>query len=880
MNAEKLRLEENSSQEALWHRWGPYLSERQWGTVREDYSECGDAWDYFPHDHARSRAYRWGEDGLLGISDRHGMFCFGIALWNGKDPILKERLFGLTNSQGNHGEDVKECYFYLDSTPTHSYMKAMYHYPQAEFPYEQLITENARRGKCDPEFEIADTGVFDEGRYFSVVVEYAKVDVNDSVIRITATNQGPEKSRLVIMPQVWFRNRWSWSGGERPQIQKSQLDNFVINHPRYGVYQIGIEGFPTTIFTENDTNVEKLYGVPNPNPYVKDAFHRYVVNGELDAVNPAQTGSKAAAIYDFELDPGESKTIHLSFAQDSEPLDPKEYQALFVQRIKEADEFYEELTPGLSQELKTIQRQAFAGLLWSKQYYHYDVNLWLNGDPLQPPPPESRKQGRNKGWTHFLASEVLSMPDKWEYPWFASWDLAFHTISLALVDPDFAKYQLILLLREWYLHPNGQIPAYEWSFSDVNPPVHAWAAWRVYRIEARATGKGDINFLERVFHKLLLNFTWWVDRKDPDDRNVFEGGFLGLDNIGVFDRNQPLPDGSQVEQSDGTSWMASYCLTMLSIALELATFNSAYEDVASKFIEHFLFISHSVNVAGQDGLKLWDDEDGFYYDALYREGEPNQYVKVRSMVGLMPLFATAVLEADTLEKFPHFSRRIEWLLEHRPELSEFIMPMTVPGQGQRLLLSLVSKDKLDRILTKLFDEKEFLSPFGIRSLSKVYEDNPYTLNIAGHSYTIDYEPAESTTGSFGGNSNWRGPIWFPPNYLLIEALQRLDFYYGESLSAEYPAGSGKTATMAEVAADLEKRLLSIFLRTKGGKGLPPALAGNNIFSHESSKGLNLYFEYFNGDTGKGLGASHQTGWTGLIAKIIQQLYVTAYSDHV
>jgi hypothetical protein len=877
VNAEQARLKENSSPDALWHRWGPYLAERQWGTVREDYSEDGAAWDYFTHDQARSRTYRWGEDGLLGFSDRHGMCNFSLALWNGVDPILKERLFGLTNSQGNHGEDVKECFFYLDNTPSHSYMKAMYRYPQTAYPYEDLVETNARRSRQEPEYELGDTGIFDEGRFFDVVVEYAKIDVNDIAVRISVTNQGPEAAGIVVLPQMWFRNRWSWSGGEKPVIRRSQFDNLEVQHPRFGAYRLHVEGFPTALFTENETNVEKLYGTPNPQPYVKDAFHRYLIDGELAAVNPAMQGSKAGVVYDLKIGPGETHVLHLALVQDCEAPNPEEADKIFKQRIDEADEFYDTITPGLNKELRAIQRQAFAGLLWGKQYYHYDVKLWLNGDTLQPTPPAQRLKGRNHQWPHFLAAEILSMPDKWEYPWFASWDLAFHCISFALIDPDFAKAQLALLLREWYMHPNGQIPAYEWAFGDVNPPVHAWAAWRVYQIEKRATGFADTDFLERVFHKLLMSFTWWVNRKDPGDHNVFEGGFLGLDNIGVFDRNQPLPDGSKIEQSDGTSWMAMFCLNMLTISLELAAKNPAYEDVASKFVEHFLFICHSINNMGEDNLELWDDEDGFYYDALYREGEPAKHVKVRSMVGLIPLFATTVLSPDTLEKFPHFSMRIEWLLEHRPELTEYIRPMTEPGQEERLLLTLAHRDKLGRIFTRLLDENEFLSGFGIRSLSRIYKDQPYTFNLDGHSYTIDYEPAESTTGSFGGNSNWRGPIWFPVNYLLIEALQRLDYYYGDSLKAEFPTGSGKEMTLGEVAAEIEKRLVSLFTKPKRGQ-LPPSLHGNRAFQRVDAQNLYLFHEYFDGDTGHGLGASHQTGWTGLIAKIIQQLYVTAYAD--
>jgi hypothetical protein len=877
MNAEQMRLAENENPEALWHRWGPYISERQWGTVREDYSESGAAWDYFPHEHARSRAYRWGEDGLLGISDRHGMLCFGIALWNGKDPILKERLFGLTNSEGNHGEDVKECYYYLDSTPTHSYMKALYKYPQGPFPYQELVAENGRRGRSEPEYEITDTTAFDENRYFDVLVEYAKIDSNDLVIRIAITNRGPVAATLHVLPQIWFRNRWSWSGGHRPRITKSRFGSFEIDHPKYGVYRFHPEGLPLTLFTENESNQQLLFGVANSSPYVKDAFHRYVVGGDEGAVSPEAIGSKAGALYQLHLDAGEERHLHFALTQDEEPLSPEECRAVFSRRISEADEFYEDLTPGLTPELKSIQRQAFAGLLWSKQYFHYDVHRWLNGDSEQPPPPQDRLQGRNCTWSHFLAAEVLSMPDKWEYPWFASWDIAFHCVPFALIDPQFAKFQLTLLLREWYMHPNGQIPAYEWALSDVNPPVHAWAALRVYDIEGRATGRKDRLFLERVFHKLLLNFTWWVNRKDPGDHNVFEGGFLGLDNIGVFDRNTPLPDGSHVEQSDGTSWMAMYCLNMLAIALELAEDNSAYEDVASKFLEHFLYIAHSMNNLGEDGLELWDEEDGFYYDAIARHGQSETYVKVRSMVGLIPLFATTVLDPDTLQKFPHFSRRIEWLVEHRPELAQNIAPITEPGQGERLILALVTRSRLERVLSRMLDEAEFLSEFGVRSLSKVYEEAPYSIQVGQFTYTIDYEPAESTSGSFGGNSNWRGPIWFPLNFLLIEALQRMDFYYGASFNVEFPTGSGKRLSLGDVAMELEKRLLSLFTSRNE---VPPALRGNGPYHYSDWENLHLFYECFDPETGKGLGASHQTGWTALVAKIIQQLFVTAYADRV
>jgi hypothetical protein len=855
------------------------LAERQWGTVREDYSADGTAWDYFPHDQARSRAYRWGEDGLLGISDRHGMLCFSIALWNGKDPILKERLFGLTNSQGNHGEDVKECYFYLDSTPTHSYMKALYKYPHAAYPYEQLIDENHRRDHYSPEFEIWDTGVFDEDRYFDVSVEYAKATEDNVALRVQVKNCGPETAELTLLPQVWFRNRWSWSGGYRPALRVAENGAVEAEHPKFGEYFFHACDPPKFLFTENETNTERLFDSPNAQPYVKDAFHRYIVNGETEAVNPAQQGSKVGALYRLTLAAGESQTFCFTLGDNPDPYTADDYEKLFLERSKEANEFYEELTPGLPPEVAAVQRQAFAGLLWSKQYFHYDVYTWLNGDSLQPPPPASRRAGRNCTWGHFLAAEVLSMPDKWEYPWFASWDLAFHCIPMALIDPAFAKFQLTLLLREWYMHPNGQIPAYEWAFSDVNPPVHAWAAWRIYRIEQRATGKADLHFLESVFHKLLLNFTWWVSRKDPDDHNVFQGGFLGLDNIGVFDRNQPLPDGSSVEQSDGTSWMAMFCLNMLAIALELAAHNAVYENIASKFLEHFLYIAHSINNLGEDNLELWDEEDGFYYDIIHREGAPLEYIKVRSMVGLIPLFATTVLEPDVLKKFPNFKERIDWLLQHRPEFAQHIMSMTSPGQGESLILSLADRDKLERIFERLLDEEEFLSPYGIRSLSRAYKDQPYTLCLENYSYTLDYEPAESTSGTFGGNSNWRGPIWFPVNFLLIESIQRLDVYYGSSLKVELPARSGNLVCLSTVAMDLEERLLKLFIQPKPGES-SPSLVNNGPFTSKSWENLHLYHEYFHGDTGRGLGASHQTGWTSLIAKVIQQLYVTAYADKV
>jgi len=870
MNPELERVHENSVGSSPWHRWGPYLSERQWGTVREDYSEGGTAWDYFTHDQARSRAYRWGEDGLLGISDRHQMLCFGLALWNGADPILKERCFGLTNSEGNHGEDVKEYYFYLDATPSHSYQKGLYKYPQAAFPYEELIRVNRDRGKEEREYELIDTGIFDEDRYFDVFAEYAKADPNDIWIRITIVNRGPDSAKLTVLPQLWFRNRWSWEPNDNKPSLKSTKKGISIDHNRYGPMYLAYEGKPDLLFTENDTNEEKVFGSPNPQPYVKDAFHELIVNGHAAAVNPAKKGTKAGLRYDLELKAGETQTIHLRLTTDAAAsVTPEDCDEIIELRLKEADAYYEALSPKLPADEAAIQRQAFAGLLWSKQFYHYCVRQWLDGDPLQPKPPAARHNGRNHQWRHFQAAEVISMPDAWEYPWFAAWDLAFHTIPFALIDPHFAKNQLLLLLREWYTHPNGQIPAYEWAFGDVNPPVHAWAAWRVYTIERRATGAGDRAFLEKIFHKLLINFTWWVNQKDPQGNNVFQGGFLGLDNIGVFDRSAPLRDGTSIEQSDGTSWMAMYCLNMLTIALELAREEPAYEDVASKFLEHFLYIADAMNNIGEDGIELWDESDGFYYDVLLREGQAVP-MRVRSMVGLIPLLAVTNLDPDVEDRFPGFWSRMEWFMRNRPEMTGNVASVLEPGVGERRVLALVTKDRLVRILHRMLDESEFLSPYGIRALSRFHRDHPYEMQLDGHVWSIDYEPSESTTGSFGGNSNWRGPIWFPPNYLLVEALQRMDFYYGSEFKVEMPTGSGNEMSLSEVAAELEKRLLGLF--KAGPEGRPCLRSGHQKQDWEQYL---LFHEYFDGDTGRGLGASHQTGWTALIAKIVQQLYVTS-----
>ncbi len=875
MTREEQRLEESRQRTAHWKRWGPYLSERQWGTVREDYSPDGKPWKYFPHDHARSRAYRWGEDGIAGLCDRHQLICFALALWNGHDPFLKERLFGLTGDEGNHGEDVKEYYFYLDSTPTHSYMKFLYKYPQAAFPYQQLVEENRRRGRSDSEFELADTGVFNESRYFDVFVAYAKAAPEDILIRITAYNRGPESAELHLLPTLWFRNTWVWTGDtSRPALarQSGPLTAIQAVHDDYGKRWLVCEGAPQLLFTENETNCERFYGTPNRTPFVKDGINEYVVNGQAGAVNPAETGTKAAAYYRLIIAPGERAVLRLRLTPQPPAADllNKQFETTFNQRIAEADEFFAKIIPPrLSADARNVQRQALAGMLWSKQFYHYDVRLWMEGDPALPPPPPERKQGRNGQWEHLYNADVISMPDKWEYPWYASWDLAFHCVALALMDPDYAKEQLILLLREWYMHPNGQLPAYEWEFSDVNPPVHAWAAWRVYKIEKRRRGKADREFLEKVFHKLLLNFTWWVNRKDPDGMNVFEGGFLGLDNIGVFDRSKPLPTGGHIEQSDGTSWMAMYCLNMLAMAMELARQDPAYEDVASKFFEHFVYITKAMNNLGGHGFALWDDEDGFYYDVLHLPEGKHHFLKVRSMVGLIPLYAVETLEPEVVDKLPGFKRRMQWFLENVPGVPAHIAETQQNGRGVRRLLSIVSCDQLVRVLRYMLDEEEFLSPYGVRGVSKSHRDHPYVLNFNGQSYRVDYEPGESQTGLFGGNSNWRGPVWFPLNFLLIETLQKFHYYYQEELKVECPAGSGRLMALWDVAAELSRRLTHLFLR--GPDGRRPVFGENELFQTDPHwRNLLLFHEYFHGDNGAGLGASHQTGWTGLVAKLIQQ----------
>jgi len=874
MTQEEIRLAESGARAKHWKRWGPYLSERAWGTVREDYSPNGTAWESLPHDHARSRAYRWNEDGLAGISDRKQTVCFAVALWNERDPILKERLFGLTGNEGNHGEDVKEYYFYLDSTPTHSYMKYLYKYPQAEFPYGKLVEENKRRGKLDPEFELMDTGVFEDDRYFDVLVEYAKADTEDILIKISISNRGPEAANLRLLPTIWFRNTWSWGRStDRPELRQAKLSpNPVIELNRPGNRWLHCEGRAELLFTENDTNTQRLFGVATAGAYVKDGINDYIVHGREDAVNPKKTGTKAAVHCQLTVAAGETSVVRLRLADSDFQKQGAfaDFDPIFARRQREADEFYATVIPeDLSADAKNVMRQGFGGMLWSKQFYHYVVKDWLEGDPGNPAPPEQRWNGRNHEWMHLYNADVISMPDKWEYPWYAAWDLAFHCIPLALVDSEFAKEQLTLMLREWYMHPNGQIPAYEWAFGDVNPPVHAWAAWRVYKIDKKRTGKGDREFLMRVFHKLLLNFTWWVNRKDAEGMNIFQGGFLGLDNIGVFDRSAPLPTGGYLEQSDGTSWMAMYTLNLLAIALELAAEEPAYEDVASKFWEHFIYIAHAMSHRGHNGMGLWNEEDGFFYDVLKLPDGTHFPMKIRSMVGLIPLFAVETLEPEVLDKLPDFKRRLEWFIANRPDLTENIASMSTEGMGERRLLSIADEQQLRSILKFMLDEKEFLSPYGIRALSQFHRDHPYQLTAGNMDYRVDYEPGESSTGVFGGNSNWRGPIWFPVNYLLVESLQKFHHYLGEEFKVEFPTGSGTMLTLWEVAGELSRRMTSIFLQD--GKGRRPAFGSVEKFQSDPHwRDLVLFHEYFHGDSGAGVGASHQTGWTGVVTKLMQQ----------
>jgi hypothetical protein len=873
--AEHQRLHDTQEGIAHWKHWGPYLSERAWGTVREDYSAGGDAWNYLPHDHARSRAYRWNEDGLGGFSDMHSYLCFALALWNGHDPILKERLYGLSGTEGNHGEDVKEYYFYLDSTPTHSYMKLLYKYPQAAYPYAELLQANRARGYHDPEYELRDTGIFNENRYFDVTLEYAKAAPNDILIQIEVANRGTEAATCHVLPTLWFRNTWSWGYPNGPLLDVPSKPNLHqsehgihAEHPVIGKYTLFVEGNPALLFTENETNRERLYGVPNESPYVKDAFHRFLINGETSAINPAQTGTKAAAHYALTIPGGASVTLRLRLVHNEPSGEPfAAFDQIVTLRRQEADEFYEQLHPDtLTADEKLVQRQAYAGMLWSKQLYYYDVLQWLKGDPGAPPPPDSRRFGRNAQWTHLNNFDIISMPDKWEYPWYACWDLAFHCIPLVEIDPDFAKEQLLIFTREWFMHPNGQLPAYEWALGDVNPPVHVWATWRVYKIDAKHRGKPDRAFLERIFHKLLLNFTWWVNRKDTDGRDVFSGGFLGLDNISVFDRSAPLPTGGHLDQSDATAWMGFYSLIMLRIALELAQEEPIYQDSATKFFEHFLRIANAVT--GTDH-SLWDEQDGFFYDVLNTPHSPPIPLRVRSLVGLMALLAVETLEPHVFETMTHFGTGVHWLMQHRPDWTTNVTSIDAPGAEGRRLVSFVSKERLVRILRYMLDENEFLSPYGIRSLSKVHEANPYTFYLDGATFSVNYQPAESQNGLFGGNSNWRGPIWFPINYLLIEALQKYHHFYGDSLRVECPTGSGQMLTLGEVSHELSRRLRSLFLRNESGKR--PIYDANSPLQNDPFwRDALLFHEYFHGDTGQGLGANHQTGWTGLVARLFQQ----------
>ena len=874
-SAEAMRLEEIHYGKH-WRRWGPYLSERQWGTVREDYSEYGTAWEYFPHDHARSRAYRWGEDGIGGFGDEQLLLCLALALWNGRDPILKERLFGLTNSEGNHGEDVKELYYYLDGTPTHSYMRMLYKYPQAAFPYAWLVEENRRRGRSEPEFELIDTGIFAENRYFDVEIEYAKADVDDILMRVTVHNRAADAAELHVLPQLWARNIWSWKPDcPRPLLVAREDRTISVDHPLLPRLRLHCDGSPEFLFCHNETNITRLSGISAPGHHFKDGINDYVVNGEVAAVAPDRRGSKVAAYYRLSLPAGGCAQLRARLAPADHAFGLSDFDHIFDQRRAEADEFYAELQHDITDpDARLVQRQALAGVLWSKQFYYFDIPEWLNGDPLQPPPPATRRHGRNCDWPHLNNADIVSMPDKWEYPWYAAWDLAFHAVTLALIDPGFAKSQLLLLTRDWYMHPNGQLPAYEWAFGDVNPPVHAWAVWRVYEIDREHRGgEGDLAFLERVFHKLMLNFTWWVNRKDVEGRNIFQGGFLGLDNIGIFDRNAKLPNGGYINQADGTAWMAMYTLNLMRIALELALTDHVYEDIASKFFEHFLYIAEAMTNIGGDGIGLWDDEDEFYYDVLHLSDGERIPLRVRSLVGLIPLFAVEVLGA-WFSSLPRFNARTHWFLEHRPHLARLVSRWYDAKSGERHLLSLLRGHRMKRLLNRMLDETAFLSDFGVRSRSKLYEDNPYVFERDGNRFSISYVPGDSATTVFGGNSNWRGPVWMPVNFLIIESLQRFHSYYGDDFKVEYPVGSGALLHLGEVAAELSRRLCRIFLRGEDGKR--PVFGDSPIEQNDPHFRDNvLFYEFFHGDNGRGLGASHQTGWTALIACLLRSYASTA-----
>ena len=872
--AEGLRLETQFPNGAGWKKWGPYLSERQWGTVREDYSPDGNAWGYFPHAQARSRAYRWGEDGIAGFADSHQQLCLSLALWNGRDPILKERLFGLSNSEGNHGEDVKEIYYYLDATPSHSYLKMLYRYPQAEYPYARLLAENRNRDATQPEFELFDTGVLDGDRYFDVTVEYAQAAPDDILMRVTAVNRGPEGAPLHLVPQLWFRNTWSWDAGSpKPELQLFGASAVQAEHATLGTYYLHADGKPAEVlFCDNESNEARLWSAPARHGFWKDAFHDRVVDGREEAVNPGRRGTKAGAWYSLQIPAGGRATLRLRLTQQAALQPFADFDTLVATRVREADEFYRHLQSGMDNpDARLVQRQAFAGMIWSKQYFYFDVPRWLAGDPTQPTPPWQRKSGRNSDWAHLNNADIISMPDKWEYPWYAAWDLAFHCIPLAHLDAAFAKSQLLLLTREWYMHPNGQMPAYEWAFGDVNPPVHAWSAWRVFQIDRKQRGgAGDLDFLERILHKLMLNFTWWVNRKDAAGRNVFQGGFLGLDNIGVFNRSDELPTGGHIDQADGTSWMAMYALNLMRIALELACHKPVYEDIATKFFEHFLYIADAMCRVGGH-VVLWDAQDEFFYDVLDLPDGRMQSMKVRSMVGLIPLFAVETLEPELLARVPHFRGRLEWFLQHRPELAALVSKWQDKGRGERRLLSLLRGHRMKRLLRRMLDETEFLSPHGVRALSKIHERHPYVFRLNGMDLTVGYLPAESNSGLFGGNSNWRGPVWFPVNFLIIESLQKFHHYYGDDFKVECPSHSGTLLTLNEVANELAARLTRIFLADEHGLrpvlGQQPQLQENPHF-----RDYVLFHEYFHGDSGRGAGASHQTGWTGLVAKLLMPRY--------
>ena len=852
-------------------RWGPYIADRQWGTVREDYSANGQPWTYTTHDMARSKAYRWGEEGIAGICDDQQLLCFALALWNGNDPILKERYFGLTGPEGNHGEDVKELYYYLDSTPTHSYMKMVYKYPQRAYPYQQLVEEARRRTRQDPEFEILDTGVFDNGAYFDVVVEYAKDGADDILIKISATNRGGSEATLHLLPTVWFRNTWAWGyDNYKPQIISSNKGGLIIDHEKLGRYFLHMQTKGDLLFCDNESNNQRLYGTPNTVAYTKDGINDYLIDQKAEAVNAYARGTKAAVDYVDRLLPGQTVVYRLRLEATGLATPFEDFEELFAWRQQEADDFYAALQKDIeTEEDRQIQRQALAGMLWNKQFYYYDVEEWLVGDPAQPPPPESRLQGRNHEWKHLNNADIISMPDKWEYPWYASWDLAFHCIPLAMVDMDFAKKQLLQLTKEWYMHPNGQLPAYEWSFSDVNPPVHAWATLRVYQLEQKSNaGKGDLAFLESVFHKLLLNFTWWVNRKDARGNNIFEGGFLGLDNIGDFDRSAPLPMEGMIEQADGTSWMAMYSLNMMRIALELALYNPVYQDLATKFFEHFLYIANAIENMGEEGEGLWDEEDQFFYDVLHLPNRKSQKLKVRSIVGLIPLFAVEILDHAVLEQLPEFRKRLNWFYANRPDLAALVSRWQEANEGEKHLLSLLRGHRMKKILQRMLDEAEFLSPYGVRALSKYHEQHPYTINVNGQSFSVAYTPGESNSDLFGGNSNWRGPVWMPVNFLIIESLQRFHYYYGDEFKVECPTRSGCYLSLNQIADEITERLIDLFRPDATGRR--PAFANNEKLQTDPHfRDYLLFYEYFHGDTGKGLGASHQTGWTGLVAKLVQ-----------